>query len=268
MASGPIYVANNLVFSAGASALSSNNEDPDFPLEGLIDFDPFPQAKVKTVAANDWFKCDFGAAKSFGFVAFINTNPQEQDQMYFQANSTDSWGSPSVDQVLTQTVDSLLLPIEAAPRIFFHEFSSTQSYRWVRAINKGGQADGPWGIGEWWVGTKVQLNRPPAYPYQDNFITPKSVVMPDGGSPGVNLLGSPVRQFSPRWISIQPADILQLEAMQVKANLTSRRMLWRPDSSKNDVFMVHMLGDIRTTEKDINNRDITALDLEALQPGL
>lgn len=102
--------------------LTASTEDATYPKENLRH--PFRALTTRTtsIAAQTW-KVDFGSAKGFTFAALLNHNLVAGDTVSFQANATDSWGTPAFTQALTVVAGGLICA-----------YFARQTYQWARFL--------------------------------------------------------------------------------------------------------------------------------------
>lgn len=129
------------IFNATITALS---EDPNLSFsDGLIDR---TLSRVGRTASDitQWIKFSYSAAVDCDTVMVFGNNFTSGATVKIQANASDSWGSPSVDQALTYIKDerkSLLLGRDVGT--WYYQFSSTQSYQyWRLYVDDSSNPDG------------------------------------------------------------------------------------------------------------------------------
>lgn len=140
------FLYSNLVDAT--SHLEASSEQTSLPASNVTHF---WKTKVwrATGDTSEWIKFDFGSAQDFKVVCIVGHNFSSGATVKFQANATDSWGSPSVDETLTWNADIIL-----------YVWTATQSYRWVRiTIADSANADGYVEIGRIFVGTFLEPER-------------------------------------------------------------------------------------------------------------
>lgn len=100
--------------------------DADYPLTNLVDTNPAKPGKLTTTTGRIMF--DFGSARSIDLVALIHTNLTAGLSVKVQANATDSWGAPSIDQAITIPT----VPADSYPLNPFLDLTgiSPRSYRY------------------------------------------------------------------------------------------------------------------------------------------
>ena len=124
---------NIIAENISSATITALTENPDLTFaDALIDS---TLAKVgRTVDIDDqWIKLAYAAAVDCDTVVLMQNNIQSTATVKIQANATDSWGSPSVDQALTFTKDyrrSNELGRDIG--VWSYQFSTTQSYQYWR----------------------------------------------------------------------------------------------------------------------------------------
>jgi hypothetical protein len=133
-------IAEN-IFNATITA-SSENPYSTFT-DGLID--RTLNRTGRTIATStQWIKFSYSAIIDVDTIAVFGNNITSGATVKIQANATDSWGSPSIDQALTFTKDyraSNLLGRDVGT--WTYQFSSTESYQyWRLYIDDPSNTDG------------------------------------------------------------------------------------------------------------------------------
>lgn len=143
-------VAGNATITA-----QSGTADSDYPLTNLVDDNPAKPGKLTTTTGRIMF--DFGSAQNIDLVALIHTNLTAGLSVKIQANATDSWGAPSIDQAITIPA----VPDDGYPLNPWLDLTgiSPRSYRYW-AIQIAGTNSAAAAIGEVWMqATKRSLTR-------------------------------------------------------------------------------------------------------------
>ena len=136
-----------------AVTITPSGEDVDYPVENLYDSNPAKPYKMGATSGNVVF--DFGSAVNIDLVAIIHHNLDgELANVKIQGNTTDSWGSPPLDQTIS-------IPDPEADGFGINPFKDlsalTNSYRYWR-LNFGTANSVAIQIGEFWMGeTKRSL---------------------------------------------------------------------------------------------------------------
>ena len=134
----------NIIASNVANAtITALSENPDITFEdGLKDTS---LAKVgRTVSdVTQWIKFTYSAAIDVDTVVIFGNNITSGATVKVQANASDSWGTPSIDQALTFTKDNRLsTQMGRDVGIWSYQFSSTESYQyWRLYIDDGSNPD-------------------------------------------------------------------------------------------------------------------------------
>ncbi len=159
----------------------------------------------------EWLKVDLGAATAAQFAAVLNDNLSAGGSIRLQANATDAWTAPSVDEAIASLGDDGL--------IRYKWLSAAQSYRYWRLLIKDHlNSDGYSAIGLAWVGPYVQPTRGIAQAYSE----PRSSLSASAYSThGARFLDvRPQRyDYRLRWGLMPSADKTTLEAVHVGADL-------------------------------------------------
>lgn len=108
------------------NTITSTTEDAEFPVSNLSLNSRSQVWRSASATTTDRVVIDLGSAKDIdSFAMFFDAlNPlplTTSVTLKLQANATDSWGSPSVDETLT---------LDTKYKVASHFFSSTQNYRY------------------------------------------------------------------------------------------------------------------------------------------
>lgn len=80
-----------------------------------------------------WIKFEYSSAIDVDIIGIFGNNFTTTATVKIQANTTDVWTSPSIDQALTYTKDgNASIDLERDVGVWSHQFSSTQSYKYWR----------------------------------------------------------------------------------------------------------------------------------------
>jgi len=118
-------------FDDTATTITASSEEVLFPKENLQDYRHtiFWQS---TGASSEWIKWDFGSAKDVKAFVLKYHNFSAGATVKIQANSSDSWSSPPVDETLSIVSGQMQ-----------KMWDSAQSYRWWRlTMEDSGNPDG------------------------------------------------------------------------------------------------------------------------------
>lgn len=119
---------NNYVDSA---TITANSEASGYPVGNIQDVQ-LTKVYRSTGVTTEWIKFDLGSAKSIKGVFILAHNITSGATIKIQANTSDSWTSPAVDQTLTYDNETI-----------YYLFSSAQSYQyWRFYVEDSGNSDG------------------------------------------------------------------------------------------------------------------------------
>jgi len=138
----------------GQGPIVASSENTNFPTENLYSKSQGKVFRSATNYASVNLVKDFGEALGIDFFAILNTNIPASATLKIQANATDSWGAPSVDQ--TVTITNI-----ATDKSAFYYWASTQTFQfWRIVIQDTTEAlhDEYYQIGEWILGLATQLS--------------------------------------------------------------------------------------------------------------
>lgn len=134
---------------------TASSEDEDYPANNL-QTDNYSQTwRTEDVATAYTVVQDFGAATECDTCFLGNVNLTSSATVKIQANASDSWGAPSVDETITVSGLGLSPP----HRNLYHELASAETYRyWRISISDTGNTNGFYEVGEWWLGSRTTLD--------------------------------------------------------------------------------------------------------------
>ena len=115
---------NNLLIASGV-AITSSSEATGYVDDNLADPARWRKWRSATSTSDQWVKFDLGANASMQVFAAVNATVHTGGTVRVQANASDSWGSPTIDDVFT--VPSLDLT-----RVLTDWRTAASSLRWIR----------------------------------------------------------------------------------------------------------------------------------------
>jgi hypothetical protein len=128
-----------------AAIVTPSTEDPDYPVDNLWDSDPANPFKMTDPNGN--IVWDFGTATTIDLVALIHHNIAPTADVRIQANATNVWTSPTLNQVIT-------IPAaegDGYPVSPFKDLTAlSRSFRYWRLVVSGNSGD-DLSIGEMWM---------------------------------------------------------------------------------------------------------------------
>lgn len=139
------------IAAAATLTVNTGTEDAAYPAANLVDLNPAKPAKLTTTTGSWVF--DFGTAANVDLVAIIHHNLDAGLNVRIQANATDSWGAPSLNQVIT-------IPAYRSDGFPINPFKdltgvSPRSYRYWRLVVVGVNSAAVQ-IGEVWLGATLR----------------------------------------------------------------------------------------------------------------
>lgn len=188
---------NNYVKSATISALT---EYPGFDFDSALK-DTRRSRIGRTLAVEDQtITFDLGAARAIDYIVIFNHNFTDSVTVTIQANSSDSWTTPPVEETLT--ISDVML----------YEFSSSETYRyWRLVIDDATNTDGYLEISKVYIGGYLQM----PYMSRDQEI-PRASTSDVAESPGLQAYGDPGVLYSYGTINfpvIEDASKILMETM-------------------------------------------------------
>jgi len=159
------------------STISVSSENPLYDFDTALN-DSRLSRYGKTVDVNDeWIKFTYAAAIDVDVVGIFENNFMPGATVKIQANATDVWISPSIDQALTYTKDDKAsIDLGRDVGIWSYQFSSTESYKyWRLSVDDPTNPDGYIKIG--FIFTDESLDMPGMSVNQTFPIVSNSTVM-------------------------------------------------------------------------------------------
>lgn len=107
-----------------ATTITAGSENTDLPAANVRHPHRTKVYRTGTSAAGEWIKFDFGSAKTVQAVILLDHTLTGSDtSIKVQANTSDSWTAPPVDQAMTYNAGTIA-----------YYFSDLQTYQWWRII--------------------------------------------------------------------------------------------------------------------------------------
>lgn len=117
-----IVLYNNEVYNATITSLSEN---PYYLWDDALNDTRLTRYGRTLGDASEYIQFTYASTIDVDYVYISNTNITTGATVKIQANATDVWTSPSVDQALTYDSDNLY---------FIHSFATTQTYQYWRIV--------------------------------------------------------------------------------------------------------------------------------------
>lgn len=172
MASNIRFMYDNL-WDLSAATLTASSEESEFPASNTQHIWHTRHWRSTGIASTEWLKIDLGSAQGIDvlIIKYHNLRTGGSTTLKLQGNATDSWGSPSYDQSITVTSNTI---------IFF--LPSTETYRWWRiTILDTGNPDGYFRIGRPFLGSYFEPSRNYVQPHNKQRIDPSVKRYSTGG---------------------------------------------------------------------------------------
>ena len=115
---------NNLLTASGVT-ISSSAEATGYPDDNLASPARWKKWRSSTTTGDQWVRFDRGSNGSFQVMAAISPKLHSGGTLVFQANATDVWTSPTVDQTITA-------PSPGHTGVYIYWLPASQSLRWFR----------------------------------------------------------------------------------------------------------------------------------------
>jgi len=192
------FMYNNL-WDGGT--LTASSEDSEFPASNT-QHHWWKKYWKSTGVSGEWLKIDLGSAQDIKAFAIKYHNFTTGATLKIQANSSDSWTSPPVDETLNITSD-----------VIVKFWSSAQNYRWWRIyIDDAGNSDGYLLVGRVFLGGHVELSRVYSYGFEFQYIDPSGIIFSSNGQIATNQKDR-YKRFSYNFRGLTSTDKSNLETI-------------------------------------------------------
>jgi len=226
--------------------LSASSEDSEWPVENLQNEH---RRKVFTTGdsnADEWITADFGAPVSFNsLIVFAHNLEQTDSNLYVQAHSSPSWGSPEVDEEVTWASGAIV-----------HEFSATKTYQYARFKFTKNDAGETRSIGRIFFGMKQTFTDPDwnGYKVKKKDLTRLSWSV--GHLPYANIKGK-YREISIRVSGYEYTEKQQYDVLEDYSGIGKSMFLQVTDDGD---FTEYIYGYLR----DLNQHEVEGQDSESV----
>jgi hypothetical protein len=121
----PARLAYTNLLTASGVVISSSSEATGYVDDNLASPARWKKWRSATGTGDQWWKADLGANKNFQVLAAMNAVLHSGGTLKAQANATDAWGAPTVN-------DTLSVPSPDYTQVIADWLSSVQNLRWIR----------------------------------------------------------------------------------------------------------------------------------------
>jgi hypothetical protein len=222
---------NNLA-DATATTETVSSANADYPAANLANIWPSYVWRTSSLASPDYIKWDLGSAQSITCFVLWNHNITSGATIKIQANATDSWATPSVDQAITWTTDKLI-----------YVFSAAQSYQWWRFIcTDAANPAGYISAGHRFLGTHFQPATTFAYRVP-SFVDPSVVGYSRGGQLTAAQMDG-YDQMSYEFRTVSAADKATMKTIyRALGRFKPYYIVEDADDADDTVYYVHNIAD-------------------------
>lgn len=119
-----VRLAYTNLLTASGVAITSSSEATGYVDDNLASTARWKKWRSAISAGDQWVKFDLGSNKSFAVLAAVSAKLQSGGTLHAQAHATDSWGAPTVNELLTVPSPDYTGVLAA--------WVATQSLRWIR----------------------------------------------------------------------------------------------------------------------------------------
>jgi hypothetical protein len=120
-----VRLAYTNLLTASGVVISSSSEATGYVDDNLASPARWKKWRSATGTGDQWWKADLGANKNFQVLAAMNAVLHSGGTLKAQANATDAWGAPTVN-------DTLSVPSPDYTQVIADWLSSVQNLRWIR----------------------------------------------------------------------------------------------------------------------------------------
>lgn len=199
------FLVPNLWATVGT--LTASSEATGFEVENTATRH-FLERWRSTGLTAEWVKCDLGAAMSVNSLAIRASNLRVGDSLSIQANDTDDWGSPPVNQAITITATMV------AKELIIYNATISPNRRWWRILMTAtAHPDGYIRIGRVCLGTYVEPDRDYDKDFEVEDVDPSVVISSATNQKYVNVLPA-YKRIRLNFTSISAADAVKFKAIR------------------------------------------------------
>ncbi|MCP3682363.1 MAG: hypothetical protein GY861_06695, partial [bacterium] len=125
------------------ATITASSENPDYLFSTALIDNRLSRVGQTLNDGSQWVKFVYSGAVDVDTVAVLGNNFTSSATVKIQANATDVWTSPTVDQSLTYTKDNRRsTELGRDVGVWSYQFSTTQSYRyWRLTVDDGSNLD-------------------------------------------------------------------------------------------------------------------------------
>jgi hypothetical protein len=222
--------ADNL---AASGTITPSTEDSIYPIENLYDSNPAKPMRFTSTTGN--IVWNFGSATQVDFIAIIHHNLTPGLEVRFQGNATDSWSSPSLNQLLTVPADDL----DNYPNNIYEDITdlSPRTYQYWRLVVVGTNAANV-ALGEVWISNQIRTldDVDIKYPVEEQNEHPIIEHKTDYKVSTIYDLGIKIRRFSAEAQSLNTTQTAAIRTWWDSTRGRVRPFIVVPDSDAPDVY--------------------------------
>lgn len=232
---------------AGVGTLTPSTEDTDYPKEYLYDSNPAkPFRFTATTGSLIW---SYSVAQKIDLVSIIHHNLTPGLEVRIQGNATNSWGAPTLNQLITiPALDADNYPVNA-----FVDLTGigSRTFLFWRLIIVGVNSANI-SIGEIWMGsTKRTLdNVDITYPVNETTSRPIIEHQTDYGVSTIYNLGVKLRKFETEARILTPAQMILIKTWWDSCNGRATPCLIYPDAEAAEYFGAQLVRWSNTERPD------------------
>lgn len=121
----PLRIAWNNLATATGVVMTSSADATGYPVTNLSNAMRWKKWKATITTGDQWVKFDLGSAQTFQVISLINIVKHVGGSVQVQANATDTWGAPTIN-------DTITIPSPDYTRVVSDWRGATSSLRWIR----------------------------------------------------------------------------------------------------------------------------------------
>lgn len=219
---GCIYLAgeaDNLLRASGVS-FSGDTEDSSFPHTNIANGRPWEMMRFNAAGTDDYIQADLGSSKAADFCSLHFHNLDDGIVVKLARGITGGTA------VATLTKES---------PAFYKEFNSASDRYW-RLTFEGTNSSAIY-IGEWFLGAKISLTRPPDWRWAIGYRMPqRRVEGPSGLVLSHNLSEQHLRSLQLNFASLTDAHLAEYITMLNDCKWGEEPLVFVPDTNRNWVL--------------------------------
>ena len=244
------FLYDNKIVSFGGT-LSATSTNPSYPVTNVKNYNAASPWRSVDSGAVYYLVHDFGSATNVNITALANLNLSSSTIMKIQASTTSNFAVLNVDETI-QTGS-----LNTSDRFnLYHKLAQAYVYRyWRLEIDDGGNPDGFYQVGEWFLGlhttltTGQQFEMPWTKQYPDTNVIHQTEYQQDYVY--IRDLKA-LKIISVEWRGVTSSTKNSLKTMFLSTKGSGKPLFLCPDDSSvstPEAFFVRIIGDFEETQE-------------------